>query len=243
MSEYNTDGTADNEWDERGDLAWNEFDWERYLQEQDRSLARYLTIYDQLPNSPTRLDEAARQMGWAEGEWTSDEADARDDDEHDADDEPADTEDAAQDSLAPYTLHRNPVFVATVALFLGLRATAERLALESRHYPAALAVPYLGALHRTQTFAVLGISALDLGDYALGIAHLKRALACLNQAMQALPTGADDQPRALRQLREHALPRLFDLREIWLRVINECRTELQQGFADADSDDDEEDRE
>jgi hypothetical protein len=237
MSDFNTDGTADNDWDERGELAWNEFDWERYLQEQDRTLARYLTIYDQLPASPSRLDETARQMGWEEGEWTSDEADT--DDEEDDED----AVDSALNTMAPYTLHRNPVFVATVALFLGLRAPAERLAVESRHFPPALAVPYLGALHRSQTFSLLGISALDLGDYALGIAHLKRAMACLNQVMKALPAGSPDEPSVLRQLREHALPRLFDLREIWLRVINECRSELQQGFADADSDEEDEDRE
>ena len=33
---------------------------------------------------------------------------------------------------------------------------------------------------------------------------------------------------AVRDYRDDALPRLFDVREIWLRVINECRSELNR---------------
>jgi hypothetical protein len=70
------------------------------------------------------------------------------------------------------------------------------------------------------------VQALDLGDYAMAISLFKRSLEELNRTL-ALVTGTDAAaPRAFAAWREDALPRLFDLREIWLRVLNECREEL-----------------
>jgi len=31
MSDFESDSFPENDWDECGDLVWNEFDWERYL--------------------------------------------------------------------------------------------------------------------------------------------------------------------------------------------------------------------
>ena len=64
MNEFESDGSSENEWDDRGDLAWNEFDWERYLREQDETIHRYLGFYEAFKNSPDRIDQVAEKMGW-----------------------------------------------------------------------------------------------------------------------------------------------------------------------------------
>jgi hypothetical protein len=64
MDNYYSDGSPENEWEDRGDLAWNEFDWERYLREQEDVIHRYLGFYEALRTNPERIDLVAEQMGW-----------------------------------------------------------------------------------------------------------------------------------------------------------------------------------
>jgi len=73
MNDFNADGPSENEWEEQGELAWNEFDWERYLREQDDTIHRYLAFYEKLKGQPDRIDEAAHLMGWDDANWSSDE--------------------------------------------------------------------------------------------------------------------------------------------------------------------------
>ena len=61
MSNFDPDTPSENDWEERGDLAWNEFDWEQYLREQDDVLHRYLAFYEQLREHPERIDEVAQR--------------------------------------------------------------------------------------------------------------------------------------------------------------------------------------
>ena len=72
------------------------------------------------------------------------------------------------------------------------------------------------------------IHALDFGDYAMAVSLFKRALAALNSSLALINADAINRLPHVRAWREDALPRFFDLREVWLRVINECREELEQ---------------
>ena len=76
MSNFETDGPSENEWEDRGDLAWNEFDWEKYLREQDDVIHRYLAFYEQLRIRDDRIDETAHLMGWDDDEWSADPSDS-----------------------------------------------------------------------------------------------------------------------------------------------------------------------
>ncbi len=220
MSDFDTDGGPEGDWEDRGELAWNEFDWERYLREQDDSIHRYLGFYEAFRETPNRLDVVAEQMGWDQGTWAED------------DETPADEELAKEPADRPepevYTLHKNPIFIATKAIYLSLKRPWELTAGDSAKVPPALALGFLASLHRGEEQAVQAIHALDFGDYAMAVSLFKRALSALNHSLALLNADAAQPHRIVRDFRVQALPALFDLREIWLRVIAECRDELDR---------------
>jgi hypothetical protein len=221
MSDFDSEGPLENEWSDRGELAWNEFDWERYLREQDEAVQRYLGLYEAYRRDADRVDAVAEQMGWEQAEAA--EADA-------AAEKALNEEESAgfDESDEVYTLHKNPVFIATKAIYLGLRRPWELMASDGAKLPTALAVGYLASLHRGEEQATQAIHALDFGDYAMAVSLFKRALSALNHSLSLLNGGGAAAPRTVLAYREEALPRLFDLREIWLRVIRECRDELDR---------------
>ncbi len=225
MSNFDSDGGSENQWEDRGELAWNEFDWERYLREQDEAIHRYLRFYDACKDPADRIDHVAEKMNWGHDDWSEDSetADVEDDE---TGDEPEDV----------YTLHKNPIFIATKGIHLSLQRSWLALASDATSVPQPLAVGLLASLHRAEEQAVQAIHALDFGDYAMAVSLFKRALNALNGSLAIVNDDALSRDRVLQTWRDDALPRMFDLREVWLRVITECREELERP---ADDDDDE----
>jgi hypothetical protein len=221
MDNFDSDGPQENEWEDRGDLAWNEFDWERYLREQDEAIHRYLGFYEAFRLNPDRIDRVAEQMGWEPQDLEAESAPSAEEQAEEESPEFIEEDDV-------YTLHKNPVFVATKAIYLSLKRPWELSATDADKIPATLAVPFLASLHRGEEQASQAIHALDFGDYAMAISLLKRALSSLNRSLSFLNDDASLRHPAVRLYRESAMPRLFDLREVWLRVINECRRELNR---------------
>lgn len=226
MSNFDSDGGSENQWDDRGELAWNEFDWERYLREQDEAITRYLRFYDGCKNATDRIDYVAEKMNWGQEEWTDDGAAEQ------PENESKEAEEEESDDV--YTLHKNPIFIATKAIYLSLHRSWQSLATDSTKVPQAMAVSMLVSLHRGEEHAIQAIHALDFGDYAMAISLFKRALSALNGSFALMNADAVNRHRCVQAWREEALPRFFDLREIWLRVINECRQELERPVEDDD---------
>jgi hypothetical protein len=224
MSKFDSDGAQENEWEDRGDLAWNEFDWERYLREQDDAVHRYLGFYEACKDSADRIDDVAELMNWGAND---DEEEAKSESDTATDDD-TDEEGEFDEESDVYTLHKNPIFISTKALYLGLRRHWELAAAESGKVPQPLALSVLASLHRGEEHSVQAIHALDFGDYAMAISLFKRALSGLNGTLALLNDQSATTFRTVVAYREMALPRLFDLREIWLRVMHECREELER---------------
>lgn len=231
MSKNTPDGPSENEWDDRGDLVWNEFDWEEYLREQDEVINRYTAFYEQLIEHPQRLDETAHFMGWDKQEWSV-ESDEFDEDEE-LDEENDNLPPGATRSSDPYTLLKNHIYVATKALYASLRSRWEAIAIDPAKVPQPLAIKLQASLQRGEEQAIIAIQALDFGDYAMAVSLFKRALRELNLTFALIGDQANDS-KALAQFRGEALTRLFDLREMWLRVMHECREEIDRPM---DSDD------
>jgi hypothetical protein len=215
MTNPDSDGLFDNDWDDCGELSWSEADWMRYLANQETAVREYIKHYDQLPVSMERIDEAARRMGWELAESTPIE-----------DEQEIGPEEAFEGDWDPYTLHRNPVYISSRALYLSLIAHWERVAAQPGRVPPALGVTLQALLYRGSEQALQAVQALEMGDYTLAVVLFKRALSELNLTIARLgEPDAAATPLAIR-FKEYAMPRLFDLREIWLRVMNECRQNL-----------------
>jgi hypothetical protein len=216
MTNSDSDGLFDNDWEDRGELSWTEKDWQKYLGEQEAAVGTYLKYYDQLAEATDRIDEVARRMGWELAEVPAAE-DSTEETEED------DEEDIFDGDWDPYTLHRNPVYIATRALYVSLLAQWERVAAQPGRVPAALGITLQASLYRGNEQVMQAVQALEMGDYTLAVCLFKLALRELNLTLARLsqPDVAAT-PLAMRY-REYALPRLFDLREIWLRVMSECR--------------------
>src|SRR5262245_33910876 len=45
--------------------AWNEYEWERFLQQQDQKTERYMELLEKYIDDPHRDEIVAREMGWA----------------------------------------------------------------------------------------------------------------------------------------------------------------------------------
>ncbi len=222
MSNTNSDGPSSNEWEDRGEVAWNEFDWERYLREQDASIVRYRKLYDASSEIPDRIDKVAEQMGWSVEDWTEEGGEIPDSDDDEEDDEDLDF-----DGDDIYTLHKNPIFISTKAIMGGLQQKWLQTATRS-NVPASLSLTLMNSLHHGEDQSAQAIHALDFGDYSMAISLFKRALNLLNGTFALLNSAEVAQQPAVLAFREEAQPGLFDLREIWLRVIDECREEIDR---------------
>lgn len=234
MNENEFDGLSDNEWDESWDFAWTEFDWEKHLQEQDKATHRYLAHYEKVIERTDRIDEVAHLMGWDQADWTNDDGDGP------AAAESSEAEESAQDSSSPgfdpYTIQKHPVYISTHALFFWLQRAWDFLAPAcGNKVPLRTALSFAGSLSRAEHYGLLATHSLDMGDFSLVVCQIKRGMSELNTALRTLQMIEDALHPAVAQFRHQAVTRLFDIREIWLRVMRDCREELDRRVSEGEN--------
>ena len=223
MSESNFDH-SDGDWDadHTSEPNWSESQWRNYLKGSDRDTARFLSFYNSVKDKPNHLDELATLMGWdAEDISMTEEFTFMEMDEENQVPNP--------DESAPYTLHRHPVFVVTRALYRYLRQSWEHYITHSEdHLSPQLCWKYANSLHQAEMNVLLAIQALDLGDFGLAVCHLKNSLSALNQTLALLGELTHPNEEFLNGFRHEIHIRLFDLRELWIRVMGDCRHECKR---------------
>ena len=232
MNENEFDGLSDSDSEDTWDFTWTEFDWEKHLREQERAIEAYLGHYEQLIDRTDRIDEVAQRMGWNHEGWTNDEGESPGAAETGTPETPAD----GQTHFDPYTIQKHPVYVSTRALFHWLHRAWEFLApaCNTRLSPRTI-LAFTGSLSRAEHYGVLATHSLDMGDFSLVVCQHKRALVEINSALRALQSVEDGAHSAVADFRHQALVRLFDIREIWLRVMRDCREELDRRVGEEES--------
>ena len=195
-----------------GNASWGENDWANYLRRNDREIARFLSYYQEIKTLPDRLDISARRMGWENADWGPG-------------DPPEEIRDEEGESFdLPYCIHQHPVYV--VARALGQQLTSSLNTLNKNAGDTITASASGDLMHSfwdVQHEMIMAINATDTGDMSLALVHMKRALSAINQAIglsAQLPLEAKLSSAEATSDIENAL---FDLREICLRVMADCR--------------------
>ena len=230
MSDLNFDSSEDN-WSEfPEENNWNEYQWRKYLNHSDDDMRHFLSLYETLKDKPDHFDEIASQMGWdAEDISLTDEFDFDESEEATISSDP-------EDDPAPYTPLSHPVIVITHALFHSLRNIWESHIDHGEFYiPTKVCWQYANSLHQAEVNVLLAVHAIDLGDFGLTICHLKNSLSTLNNIFSLLEQVDYPDENLLIEFHNEIRVRLFDLRELWLRVMSDCRTECNRRI-DNDSD-------
>jgi len=199
------------EFDGSGNASWGEADWAGYLLRNDHEVGRFLSYYNEVKPLPDRLDTSARRMGWENADWGPG-------------DPPEDPSEDADGPELPYCIHQHPVYIVARALGIQLTVCFRKLCQDAGPDIAALtAADLVHSFWDIEHQMVMAINATDTGDLPLALVHMKRALAAINYSI-GLIAGL---PAAVRLSSAEAAndleATLFDLREVCLRVMADCR--------------------
>ena len=217
--------------EDRGDLSWQEYDWQQYLARHEQEVEKFIEIYNSLKDQPDHIDEVAHQMGWDTEDWSASDADDEEDFLADAsDNDEEDAEDDASGDFEPYTIIRHPVFVVVRGLYRYLRRMWSHYLLseDGVRSSAKASWAYAQVLSEGEIHATTALQSLDMGDYQLAVCEIKLALEDINLAFSILPSLFSAHSTNEQLMEEEIRVRLFDLREMCLRVMNDCREEIKR---------------
>jgi len=209
------------------DKIWDEYDWERFLQQQDRKTEKYMELLERYIDDPNRDQIIAREMGWnhlldKDGrDWEAN-VDSLFDEELEA--EAAEGDDDKEDAEDGFEVH--PLYQASFALTVWIDQLFEEVK-DLQNQPAAVKLSTNVAIASAKLAAAL--SDDDVDEIGMTIAYLKRALkaimTAIEGAMQLRRDGAIDAERfgTLNQ-------RLFQIRDGVIQLMGEFRTEWRRRF-------------
>jgi hypothetical protein len=203
---------------------WDEYDWERFLQQQDHKTEKYMQLLEQYLDDPQRDQIIAREMGWTQlldaNDWST-EVDAL------LDEKPAEESDSDADQAAAFdTFEDHSLYRSAFALTIWIdQLFDEDPSLQNE--PAAVKLATHSALASAKLAAAL--SDNDVDEIGMTIAYLKRALKAITISMDAaaqLLSGkliTDTQHSVLQQ-------RLFQVRDGIITLMGEYRSEWRRRF-------------
>ena len=211
------------------DKIWDEYDWERFLQQQDRKTEKYMELLERYIDDPNRDQIIAREMGWnhlldKDGRDWEKNVDSLFDEELIADVEAGDGDEDLEDADDGFEVH--PLYQASFALTVWIDQLFEEVK-DLQNDPAAVKLSTNVAVASAKLAAAL--SDDDVDEIGMTIAYLKRALKAImtgiESAMQLRRDGTLDAERfgTLNQ-------RLFQIRDGIIQLMGEFRIEWRRRF-------------
>ena len=204
---------------------WDEYDWERFLQEQDQKTEKYMQLLEKYLDDPQRDEIIAREMGWTQlldaKDWSA-EVDAL------LDEDPEEDDDLEPDQGAKSveTFEEHSLYRAAFALTIWIDQLFDQKPL-LQNEPAAIKLATHSALASAKLAAAL--SGDDVDEIGMTIAYLKRALKAITISMDA---AAQLLSEKLITRAQHSVlqQRLFQVRDGIITLMGEYRSEWRRRF-------------
>ena len=203
--------------------AWDEYQWERFLQEQDRNTEKYFGLLEKFADHPERDDLIAREMGWdscADDGEIEEIADLMCGQEVEDDGE-GDVDEGEFDKFT-----KSPIYEDTLRLHRWINNwidSDDRL----RDHPEAIRFATSSAVCGAKLAAAL--CGDDITEIGMTIAYLKRALKASNEALDAaaklMDAGLLD-PRRAAVARRH----VFNIRNRVVDFMSKFRAEWRKRY-------------
>jgi hypothetical protein len=214
-------------YEQEPDRVWDEYEWERFLQQQDHKTEKYMELLEKYLDHPQRDQIIAREMGWTQllnGDSWSDEVDALLAEESSGvggESSAAEDEAPPVDGFEDHALYR-AAFALTVWID---QLFDEQPALQNE--PPAVKLATHSALASAKLAAAL--SDDDVDEIGMTIAYLKRALKAITVSMDA---GAQLLGETLITPRQYEVlqHRLFEVRDGIITLMGQYRGEWLRRF-------------
>ena len=169
--------------DHPSDKIWDEYDWERFLQQQELRTEKYMELLEKYLNHPQRDELIAKEMGWThllDGDarnW-EEEVDAEFEKELAA----AESEEGSDEIV--FGFERNPLYQQAIALGVYLDELLTSAPAATREHPAAVTLQSQNTLAAAKLAAALNDE--DIEELGMSIAYLKRALHAITTSLDAI---------------------------------------------------------
>jgi hypothetical protein len=205
---------------------WDEYDWERFLQQQDGKTEKYMQLLETYLDDPRRDEIIAREMGWTqlldEKDWSA-EVDAL------LDETATEEEESDVDNTVPSgeTFQEHHLYRAAFDLTLWIDQLFDQNA-TLQNEPAAVKLATHAALASAKLAAALSGDHLD--EIGMTIAYLKRALKAITTSMNAAARLRKAAGLISRSEYLVLQQRLFEVRDGIVSLMGEYRGEWRRRF-------------
>lgn len=213
---------------------WDEYQWERFLQEQDQKTEQYFALFEKYSDHPERDEIIAREMGWNSDHddseeppfeiWADTDAEFTEDSDDDCENASAEEDEECDEETAFGELQNSEVYLLSMELNRRVYTIIEQN--ESLHnHPVAVELATRATICSAKMAAAL--CGDEYSEVGMTIAYLKRSLKAANDCLSAA-----HQLRDSSQLSDDDAAQftgvLFPIRERLVDMMAEYRVELRR---------------